>query len=127
MTVLDKLRERNRADVTLTSGLRVGLQLKPMRYAFVNGVLPVGAVDEVIRRRPELADKPAAIAEELAKSDSEAVDWASAQRAYVAGCVETIDGEEVEMTADDTEVFSDDEYFEIVAYVMRTKPLPGKA
>ena len=126
MGAVERLRERNRGDVTLASGVVVGLELLGMRYAFSSGFLPMTAVEEVLKRRPDLADKPSAIAEEMGKN-GEAPDWAAAQRAYLAGCIRSIDGEEVTLTPEDMAVFTDEEYFEMVEYVMRTKPLPGKA
>lgn len=126
MGALEKLRERNIGDVILKSGVMVGLELLGMRYAFSSGFLPMAAVEEVLKRRPDLADKPSAIAEEMSKN-GEAPDWMAAQRAYLAACIRTIDGEEVSLSPDDMAVFTDEEYFELVEYVMRTKPLPGKA
>lgn len=124
---LAALRERNCAEVTLKSGTVVGLELFGMRDAFSSGILPLSAVEEVIKRRPDLADKPSAIAEEMAKGEGESFDFMHAQRALLAKCVRSINGEPEELTPEDTSAFTDEEFFELIEYVMRTKPLPGKA
>ena len=118
---LERLRQRNRADVTLASGLRVGLQLVGMREIISAGQLPTEAIQQVLKENPDLT--PDQVAEAVAPESDP--NWLDPQRALVAACVRTVDGEEVTLSPEDTSVFSDEEFFEIVSYAMRSKALPG--
>lgn len=122
---LERLRSRNRADVTLGSGVVVGIELSGMRDIFASGQLPISGIQKVLKDRPELADDPMKVAEAVSSNGD--ADWLGTQRAMVASIIRTIDGDAVKMKPADTSVFSDEEFYELLDYAMRTRPLPGKA
>ena len=116
MTALDKLRERNRADVTLDSGLNVTIQLPALRECILAGGVPLPLLQKVVDNEG---------VEEL--SEEEVAKFQQFQRVLVAKAVVAIEGEATEMSTEDTHVLDDPEFYEIAAYAMREKPLPGKA
>jgi len=125
---LERLRDRNTAQVKLEDGdLLVTLRLPALRECILAGGIPLPMLEKVSK-----------LAENAPRLDSEVLtpnlepDEVKAfdrfQRVLVAKSVVAIEGEELEeeMSAEDTSVFSDAQFYEIVAYAMREKPLPGK-
>lgn len=127
--ILERLRERNRAEVKLEDGdLLVTLQLPAMRECILAGGIPLPMLEKVAK----LTNDAPRIDSEVLTPQLEAHEVAAFdrfQRVLVAKSVKAIEGEELteEMSVEDTTVFSDAQFYEIVSYAMREKPLPGKA
>jgi hypothetical protein len=116
---LEKLRERGRGEVTLRSGVAIGLQLVPMRECIKAGGIPL-----------PLLQKVAAAENGTGKADlsaEETEQLVAFQRTLIAASVHSVDGEEAALEPADTSAFTDEEFYELLDYVMREKPLPGKA
>ena len=117
---LERLRERNRAEVKLEDGdLLVSLELPPLRECILAGGIPLPVLEKIAKADGAIPDLEPG---ELEK-------FQEFQRVMVTKSVKAIEGEELdeEMSPQDTSVFSDAQFYELVAYAMREKPLPGKA
>jgi hypothetical protein len=117
---LEKLRERNRGTVVLDSGVEVGLQLVPMRECIKAGGIPLPLLQKVAA-----AENGNGKGADLSAEETEQL--VAFQRTLIAASVRSVDGEEAELEPADTSAFTDEEFYELLDYVMREKPLPGKA
>ena len=126
---LERLRDRNTAQVKLEDGdLLVTLQLPAMRECILAGGIPLPMLEKVAKLNDSAPRLDAEVlTPQLEPNEVAAFD--RFQRVLVAKTVKAIEGEvlEEEMSVEDTSVFSDAQFYEIVAYAMREKPLPGKA
>jgi hypothetical protein len=126
---LERLRERNTAQVKLEDGdLLVTLQLPAMRECILAGGIPLPMLEKVAKLTEDAPRVDTEILMPHLEPD-EVNAFDRFQRILVAKTVKAIEGEELEeeMTPEETSVFSDAQFYEIVAYAMREKPLPGKA
>jgi hypothetical protein len=118
-SALEALRLKNRADVTLPSGLAITIRLPRLRDCIVAGDVPLAVLE-----RAEKADKTKATTK-LSNTDIAAL--GRFQDELVRAAVVAIDGEPVTLERADVAEFSEEDYDEIRAYAMREKALPGKA
>ena len=119
MGVPEHIRKRQSAEVTLASGAVVGVTLPNARDLMFGG----GMAWPVLERMAEL--EKSGETQELSEEDR--AELYAFQRAQVAKMIDTWDGETIEADPDDLGWIDDAEFFELVAYFMRSKPLPGKA
>lgn len=121
---LERLRESRRADVTLPSGLNATIQLLRVQDFIAAGDVPMPVLEEISKKAKP--DAPA----------GEALDGLSIEDlrhsiafndVIVRLSVVALEGEPVELTAEDVKLLDAEDCTEIVAYAMRTKALPGKA
>jgi len=118
---LERLRERNRADITLESGTVVTLQLPNLRDCFAAGGIPLTLLEKVNKQSQEASSNG-----KTALDPEETERYIEFQRLLVAKAVVAIDGESCELTPEDVSAFDDAEFYELLGYAMREKALPGK-
>ena len=115
--VIERLRQANRHDVTLPSGLPVTIRLPRILDCILAGDIPVGVLAEL-----DDEAKQAATLEQM-----------RANKAFndrlVCAAVVAIEGEDVSLEPSDlADVFMDEaDIAEIVAYASRTKAFSGEA
>ena len=107
--VLDRMRERNRKELTLPTGLKVTLRRPSMRDAILAGNVPLPVLAKL--------DPSGAKTEEMTTEDLRHM--AHVNDELVRRAVIAIDGESVDMAEveDLSDVFSDQERDAIVAWV----------
>jgi hypothetical protein len=124
MGVPEHIRNRQEGDVELESGLKVRVRLPNARDLMFGG----GMAWPVIERMAELEKKSEGVSE---LTDQEKAELYAFQREQVARMLLEVEGETVECDPDDLGWLSDAEFYELVGYLMRSKPLhseePGKA
>jgi hypothetical protein len=121
MAIPERIRSRQSAEVTLESGLKVGITLPNARELMYGG----GMAWPVIERMAALEKKDGEAAEAL--TPEEKTDLYEFQKTQVARMIRSVEGEDVECDPTDLAWLDDSEFYELVAYFMRSKPLPGKA
>jgi len=119
---LERLRERNRADVKLEDGLLVTIEPPPVRDHLIAG----GMSYPLLQKLASLEGSDKSILEEL--TPEEFTRFQTYQKTLVAFSIVAIEGDETDlpMSPEDTSVFTQPQFDELWAYASREKPLPGK-
>jgi hypothetical protein len=114
---LARLRERNRHDVELPSGLKVTLRLPHLEDCIIAGDIPLAILSKL--------DKGEEGSSEMTTEELKQARKFNLQ--VVADSVIAIDAEDVELTADDAREFEPQDFREILSIATREKDPSGKA
>lgn len=120
MNALERLREANRADVILPSGLVATIRLPRIRDCIIAGGLPLPAIsklEDAAKRIGTNGDAPQLTTEDMAAAGR-------FNDEIVRASVVALDGEVVTLTLEDVGLFTEDDYNAIVSYGTRVTPLP---
>ena len=114
MDALETLRSKNRFEEELPSGLKVTIRLPRIRDCILAGGVPLPVLDHLVKAAsnggvPEVSNETAA---QVARFQDEIV-----RRSIVA-----IEGEPVQLTADDVAELSQDDYDRVVELGTRSVP-----
>ena len=119
-TVLNAMRSKISAEVTLPSGLKVTGSLPRIRDCLIGGDIPLPVLAEMEKRaKSKNGDGP-----EPTNAELKVV--ADFNDNLVMAFVTFIEDEPVELTRDDLRIFEEEDFNEMVLYASRAKPLPGK-
>lgn len=119
-TVLQTMRAKITAEVTLPSGLTVTGTLPRIRDCLIGGDIPLPVLTEMEKR----AKSPNGNGPEPTAAELKVV--ADFNDNLVQAFVTEIEGEPVTLERDDLRVFDEEDFNEMVLYASRAKPLPGK-
>jgi hypothetical protein len=118
-TALEELRAANTADVKLpVSGLTATIQLPRVRDCIIAGDVPMPVLAHIDQSVLD-GDVPDLTAEQM-----KAV--AAFNDGLVLASLKALDGDPVDLSAEDLSLFDEEDLQEIVLYASRAKPLPGK-
>jgi hypothetical protein len=113
---LEVLRSRNRFEETLPSGLSVTLRLPRLRDCILAGQVPMPVLQHVM--------KTASNGNEAAISTEDAAHMARFQDEIVRRAVVALEGQPVELSAEDVGELSQEDYDRIVEVATRQAPAP---
>jgi hypothetical protein len=126
---VERLRAANRYEMKLANGIPITFRLPFMEELVVARLLPLTLLDELQRRLKEggtevEAESTAERAMEERLGDYE-TEFAAKQR-VVALMIDSIDGEEVHLTAEQTLEIPSENFRQLVSIAIRQEP-PGRA
>lgn len=123
---LERLRASREADITLKSGLNVTIRLLRVQDFIAAGDVPMPVLEEISKKAQGNGEvTPGEALDGLTLEDlRHSIQF---NDVIVRLSIIKMEGEPVDLTAEDVKLLDAEDCSEVVAYAMRTKELPGKA